>query len=202
MGELFAGSCSSLAGERGAGVGEQGVTGGVPAGSGVGEQVDHEGGLLSVVGGDGAGLGAAPDDAAVTQDAEGDRVAAAFGEEVSAEAEHVCPAAQRAPVWVSAEGPAGVDEPFYVGALGVCVEVDDIEVQAAAGVTGGFGALGGVLGQVPGGFQIVGSVSVGDFAVAGDADRWAAEFLAPADAPAARLSGVRLGGECDGGGSV
>src|SRR6266508_5326080 len=182
MGELFAGGCSSLAGEGGAGVGEEGVTGGVPAGSGVGEQVDHDGGLFGVFGGEGAGLGAAPDDAPVAQEAEGDRVAAAFGEEVSAEAEHVCPAAQRAPGGGPAEGPAGVDEPFYMCALGVCVEVDGIDVQPAAGVAGGLGGFGGVLGQVPGGFQVVGSVSVGDFAVAGDADGWAAELVAPAQA--------------------
>ena len=77
------------------------------------------------------------------------RVGAGFGEEVAAEAEHVCPAAQAAPV-VCAECPAGVDEPFGVGAVGVGVQVDGVGGEPPGGVAGGLGGFGGVLGQVAG----------------------------------------------------
>jgi hypothetical protein len=71
------------------------------------------------------------------QRGEGDGVAAGFGEEVAAEAEHVRPAAQAQVFGVGAEGPAGVDEPFGVGAVWVCVQVDGGGGDAGRGVPGG-----------------------------------------------------------------
>src|SRR5947207_3328833 len=95
---LFSAGACSLSGEGGSGVGEQGVASGVPAGAGEGEEVDHEGRLvLGWLGGARWGFAAAVDDALVAQDAEADRIAAALGEEVAAEAEHVCPPAQAPP---------------------------------------------------------------------------------------------------------
>jgi hypothetical protein len=64
-------------------------------------------------------LAAAVRDACGAQDAEGDGVAAGFGEEVAAEAEHVCPALEPGEVGVPSEAPAGGDEAFGVGAGGV-----------------------------------------------------------------------------------
>ena len=81
-----------------------------PAGSGVGEGADDEGGfLVGVVGGAdgsvfGSGVLAAPvGDAGLAEVAEAEGVAAGFGEEVAAEAEHVGPAAQAGVVGVAAE---------------------------------------------------------------------------------------------------
>src|SRR4051812_11264758 len=91
-------ACASvpLAGGCGCGVGEHGVAGVAPARAGVGEGIDDDGCFLVVLGGLVVVVdGAPPDDAGVAQDAEGDRVAAALGEEVAAEAEHVRPPAQR-----------------------------------------------------------------------------------------------------------
>ena len=79
---------------------------------------------------------------------EPDGVAAGFGEEVAAEAEHVRPAAQPGVVRVLAERPAGVDEPFGVGAVRVGVQVDGFGGDAGGGVAGDLGAFGGVLGEV------------------------------------------------------
>ena len=45
-GEFFAGGSSLLAGLGGGGVGEEGVSGGFPAGSGVGESADDERGFF------------------------------------------------------------------------------------------------------------------------------------------------------------
>ena len=74
--------------------------------------------------GAGVVVAAAVGDAGLAQGGEGDGVAAGFGEEVAAEAEHVRPAAQGAVGGLAAhpavgvtEGPAGVDEPFGVGAV-------------------------------------------------------------------------------------
>src|SRR5690606_6073992 len=105
-------------------------------------------GVGVVAGGGVPVFGAPPDDALVAQDLEGDRVVAGFGEEVAAEAEHVCPAAKGLPVGVGAEGPAGVYQAFGVAAVGVGVQVDDLGGEPAGDVPGGLGALGGVLGQV------------------------------------------------------
>ena len=131
VGEFVASGLAAFAGLVGGGVGEQGVAAGFPAGSGVGEGADDEDGfVVGVVGGaDGAVFGsgvlAAPvADAGLAQVAEPDGVAAGFGQEVAAEAEHVRPAPQAGVAGVGAEGPAGVDEPFGVGALGVGVQVD------------------------------------------------------------------------------
>ena len=96
------------------------------AGSGVGEGADDEDGFVAgVVGGAdgavfGAGVLAAPvADAGLAQVAEPEGVAAGFGREVAAEAEHVSPASQAGMAGVGAEGPAGVDEPLGVGAAGL-----------------------------------------------------------------------------------
>jgi hypothetical protein len=50
----------------------------------------------------------------------------------------------------SAESPTGVDEASGVAALGVGVLVDGVARDACRAVPGGFGALGGVLGEVAG----------------------------------------------------
>ena len=138
-------------------------------------------------------VGASVDDAGLAEVAEGDGVAAGFGEEVAAEAEHVGPAAQAGVVGVAADLPAGVDEPFGVGAGRVGVQVDRVGGQAGGGVAGSLGAFGGVLGQVAGDGQ------VGDGARAAQGDDPDVGFGAPADEPAARLGGVREGAVGDGG---
>ena len=103
----------------------------------------------------GSGVLAAPvADAGLAQVGEPDGVAAGFGQEVAAEAEHVRPAAQAGVVRVGADRPAGVDEPFGVGAVGVGVQVDRLGGDAGGGVPGGFGALGGVFGEVAGDGQV------------------------------------------------
>ena len=101
VGEFFVACFASFSGLVGGGVGQEGVSGGFPAGSGVGEVADDESGFLVRVVSDadglvfGAGvLGAAVGDAGGAQGGEGDRVVAAFGEEVAAEAEHVRPPLQ------------------------------------------------------------------------------------------------------------
>ena len=183
----------------GGGVGEQGVAAGCPSGSGVGEGADDEGGfVVGVVGGAdgsvfGSGVVAAPvDDAGLAEVAEADGVAAGFGEEVAAEAEHVGPAAQAGVVGVVAEAPAGGDEPFGVGAFGVGVQVDGVGGEAGGGVPGGLGAFGGVFGEVAGDGQ------VGDGAGAAHGDDPDVGFGAPGDEPAAGLGGVRRGAVADG----
>src|SRR6185437_2038552 len=165
---------------------------GCPSGSGVGEGADDQGGfVVGVVGGaDGSVVGsgvlaAAVGDAGLAQVAEPDGVAAGFGEEVAAEAEHVGPAAQADIAGVLAGPPAGVDEPFGVGAAGAGVQVDRLGGDAGGGVPGGFGALGGVLGEVAGDGQI------SDGAGAGQGDDADVDLGAPADPPAAGLSGMR-----------
>src|SRR6266702_6303430 len=71
--QCVAGCASSLAGHGGAGVGEEGVAGGVPADADVGEGVDDECGVFVVVGGEldvdafGAGVAAAVCGARVAQ---------------------------------------------------------------------------------------------------------------------------------------
>src|SRR5205823_2425905 len=121
------------------GVGEQRVTGGLPAGSGVGEGPDDEDGfLVGVVGGAdrsvvGSGVLAAPvGDAGLAQVGEADGVAAGFGQEVAAEAEHVRPAAQAEVAGFGADAPAGGDEPF-----GVCAVGAGVQVEGVAGDAGG-----------------------------------------------------------------
>jgi hypothetical protein len=141
---------AAFSGLVGGGVGEEGVAAGCPSGSGVGEGADDEGGfLVGVVGGPdgsvfGSGVVAAPvDDAGLAEVLKTDGVAAGFSQEVAAEAEHVGPAAQAGVVGVAAESPAGGDEPFGVGALGVGVQVDGVGGEAGRGVASGLGALGG-----------------------------------------------------------
>src|SRR4029077_6843132 len=83
VGELVASGLAAFAGLVGGGVGEQGVAAGFPAGSGVGEGADDQGGfVVGVVGGAdgavvGAGVLAAPvGDAGLAQVAEAEGVAA------------------------------------------------------------------------------------------------------------------------------
>src|SRR6266487_320202 len=99
--ELVASGLAAFAGLVGGGVGEQRIPGRAPAGSGVAEGADDQDGfVVGVVGGAdgsmvGSGVLAAPvADAGLAQVGEPDGVAAGFGEEVAAEAEHVRPAAQ------------------------------------------------------------------------------------------------------------
>src|SRR6185437_9951698 len=176
---------------------------GCPSGSGVGEGADDQGGfVVGVVGGaDGSVVGtgvlaAAVGDARLAQVAEPDGVAAGFGEEVAAEAEHVGPATQADIAGVLADPPAGVDEPFGVGATRVGVQVDRLGGDAGGGVPGGFGALGGVLGEVAGDGQ------VGEVAGAGQGDGPDVDLGAPGDGPARRLGGMRRGAVADGGGGL
>src|SRR5688500_18191659 len=82
---LDAADALSLAGHGGGGVGQESIAEGVPAGAGVVQGRDDQGGFLVVLRGFVAMLGAAPDDAPVAQDAESDGVAAALGQEVAAE---------------------------------------------------------------------------------------------------------------------
>src|SRR5580658_4470541 len=131
VGECVVSGLAAFAGLVGGGVGEEGVAAGLPAGSGVSEGADDQGRVLVIVVGGvdgsvfGSGVvGAAVDDAGLAEVAEGDGVAAGFGEEVAAEAEHVCPAAQAGVIRVPAGPPAGGDEPFGMGACGVGVQVD------------------------------------------------------------------------------
>ena len=148
---------------------------------------------------------AAVGDAGLAEGGEGDGVAAGFGEEVAAEAEHVRPAAQGAvggfaahPALGVADVPAGVDEPFGVGSGRVRVQAEGVGGDAGGGVAGGLGAFGGVLGEVAGDGQAGhgGGAPVGDGADV--------EFVAPGDEPAfaVRAVGVGPGAEGDGGGGL
>ncbi len=66
--------------------GEDGVSGGAPAGPGVGEPTDHQSRPgVGVVGG-GVAFGATPQDASLPPGGEGDREAAGLGQGVSADA--------------------------------------------------------------------------------------------------------------------
>jgi hypothetical protein len=112
-------------------------------GSGIGERADDQSRLfVGMIGGPdgsvfGSGVVGAPvDDAGLAEVLEADGIAAGFGEEVAAEAEHVSPAAQAGVVGVAAESRAGGDEPFGVGALGVSVQVDGVGGEAGGGVAG------------------------------------------------------------------
>ena len=128
----------------------------------------------------GSGVLAAPvADAGLAQVGEPDGVAAGFGQEVAAEAEHVRPAAQAGVAGFGAEGPAGVDEPFGVSAVRVGVQVEVVRGDAGGGVAGDLGALGGVLGQVAGDGQ------VGYVAGASQSDDADVGLGAPCDGPAA-----------------
>src|ERR1700690_3381536 len=99
------------------GVGEEGVSESAPAGSGV-RQADDDGGWFGVglflsIEGRVVGTGvvvAAIGDAGLAEGCEGGGVAAGFGEEVAAEAEHVCPPSQRAVSGFAAHPPSGVAE--------------------------------------------------------------------------------------------
>src|SRR5690349_21530304 len=142
VGELVVSGLAAFAGLVGGAVGEQGVAAGFPAGPGVGERADNQGGfLVGVVGGAdgsvvGSGVLAAPvGDAGLAQVGEADGVAAGFGEEVAAEAEHVGPATQADIAGFGADPPAGVDEPFRVGAAGAGVQVDRLGGDAGGGVS-------------------------------------------------------------------
>ena len=75
------------------------------------KKVDDENGrLFDRLGRSGPAVRLPPDDAFLTKESERDRVAAALGQEVAAEAEHVCPSAQAPPPAVdAAEVPARVD---------------------------------------------------------------------------------------------
>ena len=97
---------------------------------------------------------------------EGDRVAAGFGQEVAAVAEHVRPAAQRLEVrvGVGAEFPAGADEPALVGG-GCRVVADGVRGDPDGGEPGWLGGLGGVFGEVSG------DLPGADVAIWGDAHR-------------------------------
>src|SRR5439155_23095094 len=102
-----------------------------------------------------SGILAAPvGDAGLAQVMEPDGVAAGFGEEVTTEAEHVGPAAQADIAGINAGLPAGGDEPFGVGAVGVGVQVEVVGGDAGGGVAGDLGALGGVFGQGAGDGQV------------------------------------------------
>ena len=105
VGELVASSLTaSAACLIGSGVGQERVSGGLPPGSGVRQPVEDERGfvvkiLLTVngsVSGPG-GLGALVGDPGFSERLEGDGVAAAFGEEMAAEPQHVRPAGQVIP---------------------------------------------------------------------------------------------------------
>jgi len=82
------------------------------------------------------------------QGAHGGGVAAAFGGEVAAVAEHVCPAAEGPAVLmrVSANPQAGSDEPSLMAAL-VGPDLHVAGCDLAGRDSGWLGALGGVLGQ-------------------------------------------------------
>ena len=113
-----------------------------------------------------------------TQCAHGGRVAAAFGGEVAAVAEHVRPAPQGTVVLVgvSADLKAGADEASLVGAL-VGPDAGVLGGDAAGRDAGGLGALGRVLGQVGR------DGDVGDLSVAGDGDDAGIDLGSPADVP-------------------
>ena len=86
IGEFFVSCFASFPGLVGGGAGEESVSGGFPAGSGVGQVADDQRGffIAGVVGGADAGvvgarvLGAAVDDAGGAQGGEGDGVVAAL----------------------------------------------------------------------------------------------------------------------------
>ena len=141
-GEFVAPGLAPFAGLVGGGIGKERVCGGVPAGPGKGQPVEDERGSCIVAAFDRAVfeagvLMAAVGDAGLAEGGEGDGVAARLGEEMTAEAEHVRPAAQADVVRGSTEGPACVDEPFGVGAVWVCVQVDGGGGDAGRGVPGG-----------------------------------------------------------------
>jgi len=130
--DLAACGVAAFAGLVGGGVGQEGVSEGAPAGSGVGQADDGDRrfGVKVVLTRErrvgGAGVLVPPvGDAGLAEGGEGDGVAAGLGEGVAAEAEHVRPAAQGRvgglaghAAFGPAEGPAGVDEVFGVGACG------------------------------------------------------------------------------------
>ncbi len=90
MGTFFPADTTALPSLPCGGVGEQRVTFAQPAGPDVGQGADGDRVNGFVV------LGAAVGGTGVPEQAEGDGVAPSFGEEVAAEAEHVCPATQPA----------------------------------------------------------------------------------------------------------
>ena len=91
-----------------------------------------------------------------------------------------------------AERPAGVDEPFGVGAVRAGVQVDGVGGDPGGGVAGDLGAFGGVFGEVAGDGQ------VGDGAGAAHGDDADVDLVAPGDEPAAGLGRVRWGVVADG----
>src|SRR5262249_57432915 len=115
-------------------------------------------------------------DARLAQGTDPDQVAAGFGQEVTAEAEHVPPAAQADIARFSAEGPAGGDEPFRMSPLSAGVQVQGVGADTGGGVPSDLGALGGVLGEVTGDSQIADGAGQSD-----DAD---IDLGPPGDPPA------------------
>ena len=81
--------------------------------------------------------------------AEGDGVAAGFGQEVAAVAEHVRPGPEPGGVAGAAELPGGGDQRPVVGRAAKLVDVG-LAADAQAGQAGGGEGLGGVLGDVVG----------------------------------------------------
>ncbi len=95
----------------------------------------------------------------------------------------------------AAEPPASVDQPTDVFA-GVGVVVDGGLGQPGGGVAGGFGGLGGVLGQV------ARHRGVGNLPLAGHGEMAGVELLAPGHGPALRPVRMRGSGEGDAGRGV
>src|SRR5687768_9606906 len=102
MGYLVKSGLTSFASECGGGHGEYGVGVGVPADACEGERSDDQSGLVEVESAMGDRLGGFRGvdldppvrDAGASEFGEGDGVAACFGKEVAAEAEHVRPPTQ------------------------------------------------------------------------------------------------------------
>jgi hypothetical protein len=131
VGEFFASGFASPACLVGGGVGEEGIPGCSPPGSGVAEGADDEDGFFfGMVGGTdravfwSGALVSPVEGPGFAESSEGDGVAASFGEEVAAESEHVCPAAQSVIIGFPAECPACVNQPFGVTSVQASVQVN------------------------------------------------------------------------------
>jgi hypothetical protein len=131
------------------------------------------------------------EDPHIAESAEGDGIAAAFGEEVAAESEHVRPAAQSFVTRLATERPACLDQSFGMGAAGVRVQIDGVIGDARRDVPGNLGSFCGVFSEVPG------DHGIGNRVAAAHGNNPNVNLAAPFNEPPAGAGFVRWGGKTD-----
>src|SRR5215472_16566888 len=194
-------ACAGGGGERELDV--SGVAG--VAGSGVGPGADDQGdGFVDgqspgVPFAAGVAFGATVVGAGAAELAEGDRVAAGFGQEVAAITEHVRPGPEPClpGAALAAELPGGGDHPLVVGLAAQVLDVG-LVLQPVRGQTGDGQGLGGVLGDVVGDGLVVQRLSGAGDVVA--ADRPHVGALRRAETQGDGAAGAVRTSEADGGG--